>query len=185
MAGVTSEGGKQEPMSASATLVDALVAYSKQHAGRQAARAEPEPDSDSDEENAIPAGPPGPPDPARCTVSGPGFTGGTAGASVSLYITVKDQWGRRVGQGAAQPVHPQLRSHSALSCAVHRLPAAAKRPATGKVPSPLVVLPPLQALLTPLTRPALSPAAPLLWRTRRRRRRAGVGAAGLRHQRRE
>ena len=53
--------------------------------------------SESDEELI----PPGPIDPDRCTTSGQGFSGGAAGAPVSLTLLAKDSSGRRIRDGGA------------------------------------------------------------------------------------
>ncbi len=54
--------------------------------------------SDSDAESDRSESP-GPPDPRTCTVSGPGFAGGSAGAPVNLIITCKDEDGKRCKEG--------------------------------------------------------------------------------------
>ena len=66
---------------------------------QQGSRA-PNEDSDDDDMDRN-KGPPGPLDPAACTVSGPGFQGGASGKAVSLIIYTKDTRGRRCTGGGA------------------------------------------------------------------------------------
>lgn len=58
----------------------------------------------SDEEEDESQLPPGPIEPARCTATGPGFTGGAAGRPVKMVITAKDAKGRRIREGGASVV---------------------------------------------------------------------------------
>lgn len=53
--------------------------------------------SDSEDENDFL--PPGPLEPEKCTLSGPGFVGGSAGSPVSFVITAKDARSKRVRDG--------------------------------------------------------------------------------------
>ena len=53
----------------------------------------------SDSENENDFLPPGPLDPAKCTLSGPGFIGGSAGSPTSFVITAKDARSKRVTDG--------------------------------------------------------------------------------------
>lgn len=53
----------------------------------------------SDSENENDFLPPGPLDPAKCTLSGPGFIGGSAGSPTSFVLTAKDARSKRVTDG--------------------------------------------------------------------------------------
>lgn len=53
----------------------------------------------SDSENENDFLPPGPLDPAKCTLSGPGFIGGSAGSPTSFVLTAKDTRSKRVTDG--------------------------------------------------------------------------------------
>ncbi len=55
----------------------------------------------SDSENQDDFLPPGPLEAEKCTLSGPGFTGGAAGSPVSFVITAKDGRGKRIREGGA------------------------------------------------------------------------------------
>ena len=59
--------------------------------------------SSDDDSSDIPPVPltPGPLDPEQCTVAGRGFTGGAAGAPLSLSVTSKDARGARIKEGSA------------------------------------------------------------------------------------
>ena len=50
--------------------------------------------SDSDRSES-----PGQPDPKTCTVTGPGFAGGASGVPVNLFVTCKDEDGKRITEG--------------------------------------------------------------------------------------
>ncbi len=56
--------------------------------------------SDEDETDL----PPGPIDPERCTMGGPGYQGGAAQAAVTFYVTAKDARGTRIREGGAYVV---------------------------------------------------------------------------------
>lgn len=61
-------------------------------------------DSDSElseDERPDADAPPGPLDPARCRVHGPGFGGGAAGQVVKLTLTARDAAGKRIREGGA------------------------------------------------------------------------------------
>lgn len=45
--------------------------------------------------------PPGPISSEHCTVGGPGFVGGSAKASISFYVTAKDEVDKRIREGGA------------------------------------------------------------------------------------
>ena len=63
----------------------------------------------SDSENQDDFLPPGPLEAEKCTLSGPGFTGGAAGSPVSFVITAKDGRSKRIRDGGAYvrvQVHP-------------------------------------------------------------------------------
>lgn len=55
----------------------------------------------SDSDNQDDFLPPGPLEAEKCTLSGPGFTGGAAGSPVSFVITAKDGRGKRIREGSA------------------------------------------------------------------------------------
>ncbi|KDD72277.1 hypothetical protein H632_c3586p0, partial [Helicosporidium sp. ATCC 50920] len=61
----------------------------------------------------------GPLDASRCTLSGPGLSGGCAGAPVKLVITAHDSGGRRVREGGAYVLvtvaHPSLNTGAGVS----------------------------------------------------------------------
>lgn len=83
-----------------ADAAKAVALYTSPAPAARGRRQQAASDSDSDDERTgAPQGSPGPPDPRRCTVSGPGFTGGHAGSAVSLYVTLKDEYGRRLKGG--------------------------------------------------------------------------------------
>ena len=70
--------------------------------------------------------PPGPLEAEKCTLSGPGFTGGSAGSPVSFVITAKDGRSKRIRDGGAyvtvqvrpmrgveaDPVSPNIKDHA-------------------------------------------------------------------------
>lgn len=58
-------------------------------------------ESESSEDEAQREAGPGPLDPERCSASGTGFSGGSAGLPVKLVIYSKDEAGRRVKEGGA------------------------------------------------------------------------------------
>ena len=60
--------------------------------------------SDAEEDMGDGDLPPGPLDPEQCVLSGPGFTGGAAGAPVSFTMTSKDSRGSRLREGGAYVV---------------------------------------------------------------------------------
>ena len=62
---------------------------------------EPESSDSEDEAIAAAAAPAGPLDPDRCTVSGSGFAGGSAGTPMTMVITARDAAGRRIREGGA------------------------------------------------------------------------------------
>jgi hypothetical protein len=68
--------------------------------GRRGSDSDSPPDS-SDDERAyrVPTGPPGPADPRRCKVKGPGFQGAAAQQPVNLYVHAHDEYGRRCKEG--------------------------------------------------------------------------------------
>ena len=55
----------------------------------------------SDSDNQDDFLPPGPLEAEKCTLSGPGFTGGAAGSPVSFVITAKDGRSKRIRDGGA------------------------------------------------------------------------------------
>ena len=57
--------------------------------------------SSSDDESDLP---PGPIDPDRCTIGGPGYQGGAAKSDVTFYVTAKDARGTRIRDGGAYVV---------------------------------------------------------------------------------
>lgn len=79
----------------------------------------------SDSENQDDFLPPGPLEAEKCTLSGPGFTGGAAGSPVSFVITAKDGRSKRIRDGgayvrvevqpmrgvSADPVDPSIKDH--------------------------------------------------------------------------
>lgn len=79
----------------------------------------------SDSDNQDDFLPPGPLEAEKCTLSGPGFTGGAAGSPVSFVITAKDGRGKRIRDGGAyvrvqvqpmrgvnaDPVDPSIKDH--------------------------------------------------------------------------
>ena len=79
----------------------------------------------SDSENQDDFLPPGPLEAEKCTLSGPGFTGGAAGSPVSFVITAKDGRSKRIRDGGAyvtvqvkpmrgvnaDPVDPSIKDH--------------------------------------------------------------------------
>lgn len=88
------------------SLVTALLAEiekdreAKKHQKPGAPKKEQEKDEGSDSDaDSDRSESPGPPDPRTCTVSGPGFAGGSAGAPVNLIITCKDEDGKRCKEG--------------------------------------------------------------------------------------
>lgn len=71
-------------------------------AARKAAGIQHESDTESDSEPDEASLPPGPIDPQRCAVTGPGFSGGAAGAAIKLVVTAKDSTGKRIREGGAE-----------------------------------------------------------------------------------
>lgn len=79
----------------------------------------------SDSDNQDDFLPPGPLEAEKCTLSGPGFTGGAAGSPVSFVITAKDGRSKRIRDGGAyvrvqvqpmrgvnaDPVDPSIKDH--------------------------------------------------------------------------
>jgi hypothetical protein len=58
-------------------------------------------DEGSDSEDDEMDYPPGPICPEKCTLGGPGYTGGAAKSTVSFFVTAKDERGTRIREGGA------------------------------------------------------------------------------------
>jgi len=76
----------------------AVVLHGAVQAADSSSSSESDSDSDSDSDRAPPTEI-GDVDPAKCKVSGPGFSGSGACAPVSLYLYAHDHYGRRLKSG--------------------------------------------------------------------------------------